>query len=55
MENGMNADFQTSSKYVYKERSEEEKKKLLDEKDKKNTQRATVNAVKNLAVYLRRN
>ena len=55
MENVTNAELKSDSKYLFKHRSEEEKQKLLNEKDKKNTQRATVNAVKNFSVYLRRN
>ena len=37
----------------YRERSAEEKNKLLDEKDKKNTQVATEHAVMNFCAFLK--
>ena len=55
MELNTNAELTDGCKYVYKERTTEQKKKLLDEKDKTNTQRATTQAVNNFCFFLRKN
>ena len=45
-------DVKKASKIKYKERTEEDKKKLLNEKDKKNTQAATDRAVSHFRKFL---
>ena len=55
MELNTNTELTDGCKYVYKERTTEQKKKLLDENDKTNTQRATTQAVNNFCFFLRKN
>ena len=50
----IDAEFVTDKKYHYKNLTDDEKEKLLEQKDKKNTQRATTQAINNLSVFLRR-
>ena len=52
MAESLNADQNILAKYRYKIRSEEEMQELLNNKDKKSTQRATQQAIKNLNHYL---
>ena len=48
----MDAGSNHNAKYQYKDHMDEQKKKLLDDKDKTNTQRATVQPIKQFNVYI---
>ena len=52
MEQATDAELNNSSKRQYKQHSMEEKKELLDGKDKKSTQRATVGAVRHFNDFI---
>ena len=52
MSDRMNADGPSTKKYTFKSLSDDSKKYILNEKDKKNTQKATQSAITQFQAYL---